>query len=90
LKRVTREIGEEETQITSCDNAIYNLEMAIPDGRKILKAYDDILSNLKSLTERLSDISPLLSWETKPEATSETLCGEFKECFVISKTKMTN
>jgi len=33
LKHVTKRIEEEEAKIILCDNAIYNLEMAIPDGR---------------------------------------------------------
>jgi hypothetical protein len=83
LKHNAKQIEEEEAQIMSCDNAIYNLELAIPDGRKLLKAYDDSLSTLNTLREQISDISSLLSWDMKPEETSEALCGELKECFIM-------
>jgi hypothetical protein len=62
LKNVTKRIEEEEPQITSCDNAIYNLELAILDARKILEMHDENLSNLKTQRKRISDISSLLSW----------------------------
>ena len=83
LKHLKNQIEKEEAQIISCDNAIYNLELAIPDGTKLLKAHDQNLSILKTLRERISDIPSLLSWETKPEEMSEELCAELKECLAM-------
>ena len=87
MKHVAKRIEEEETKITSRGNAIYNLEMAIPDGRKIPKAHDENLSTFKTLRERISGISSLISWDTKPEETSEAFCDELKECFVMPAVK---
>jgi hypothetical protein len=87
MKHVTKRIEEEEARIILCDNAIYNLELAILDGRKILEAHNKKISTLRNLKEQISDIPSLLSWETKPEETSESLCNEFKACFVIPAAK---
>jgi len=67
----------------SCDNAIYNFELAIPDAKKILEMYDENLSTLKTQRKRITDISSLLSWNKKPEETSEALSKELIARFVI-------
>jgi hypothetical protein len=86
LKNVAKQIEDEEAQRTTCDNAIYNIELAILNAKKLLKAHEKNLSPFKTLRDRMIDVFSSLSWETKSEETSEVLCGKLRECFDMPAT----
>jgi hypothetical protein len=81
MKNATKRVEEEEVRIIFHDNAIYNLELAIRDRRRILEAHDKKDFNPNEC-ERVN-IRYISSLLTKPEQISEALCIELKACFVM-------
>lgn len=83
LTFIEAQITGEEARITTCNNAISNLEQLIPMARNVLDAHEENLKALRSLKNRTNDI---LNLQPKSESTSEALLKEFQTIVVIPES----
>ncbi|PVF94686.1 hypothetical protein CPB86DRAFT_828454 [Serendipita vermifera] len=80
LRSVLAELQEEKEQLAICNNAISNLELAIPEGKEIIKAIEDNLVSLMALQSRLDGMKGIGSKAMKDEPTTKGLYTELRSC----------
>jgi hypothetical protein len=74
------ELSEEKDQLQVCNNAIDNLEQAIPEGKQIIKANEDNLASFISIQSRLADIKLVTQKKMKNESSTKSLYNDFRSC----------
>jgi hypothetical protein len=65
-------------QLETCNDAIFNLERAIPDGKQIMKAYEDNLTPFINIQSRLGDVKLVSRKTMKNEPTTKSLYTELR------------
>jgi hypothetical protein len=78
LHAISTEIHDEENQLEMCNNAIFNLELAIPEGKQIIKATEDNLTSFIDIQSRLSEIKVATQKAMKNESTTQNLYTELR------------
>jgi hypothetical protein len=78
LHAISTEIHDEENQLEMCNNAIFNLELAIPEGKQIIKATEHNLTSFLDIQSRLSDIKIATRKAMKNESTTRNLYTELR------------
>ncbi|CAG8667058.1 17604_t:CDS:2, partial [Acaulospora colombiana] len=78
LTSVKKELLEETKQLGTCDKAISNLELTIPEAKQILKANEDNLASLISIQTQLSTVGRIQEKALKNEPVTKTLYSEFR------------
>jgi hypothetical protein len=75
---VARELAEEKKFLETCDNAIFNLELTIPEGKQILKANEDSLAYLMSIQFQVNAIEGIQEKALRDESATKTLYSELR------------
>jgi hypothetical protein len=77
LHTLLMRLSEEAEQLEICNSAIFNLELAIAEGRRLIKANEDNLSSFIAIRSR-SDIKPIEPTKMKDEPTTKSLYNELQ------------
>jgi hypothetical protein len=78
MQVISTEISEEKNQLEVCNDAIFNLEIAIPDGKQIIRATEDNLSSFIDIQSRLGDIKVASQKTMKNESTTKNLYTDLR------------
>jgi hypothetical protein len=73
------QISDEQDQLELCNNAISNLELALSEGKEIIKANEDSLASLITIQSRLGDINLITQKEMKGEPSSKIIYAKLRD-----------
>jgi hypothetical protein len=78
MQVISTEISEEKSQLEVCNDAIFNLEIAIPEGKQIIRDTEDNLSSFIDIQSRLGDIKVASQKTMKNESTTKNLYTDLR------------
>jgi hypothetical protein len=75
---VKKELNDEKRLLETCKDAIFNLELTLPEGKQILTATEDSLASLMNIQSHLNAIGLIEEKELKEEPMTKTLYSELR------------
>jgi hypothetical protein len=78
MQVISTEISEEKSHLQVCNDAIFNLEIAVPEGKQIIRATEDNLSSFIDIQSRLGDIKVASQKTMKNESTTKNLYADLR------------
>jgi hypothetical protein len=79
LNAILAQTSDEQDQLDLCSNAIFNLELALSEGKEIIKANEDSLTSLITIQSRLGDINSITQKEMKEEPSSKVIYTKLRD-----------
>jgi hypothetical protein len=77
---VEKELSKEKKLLETCNNAIFNLELILPEGKQILTANEGSLASFLNIQSHLHTIELIEEKSLKEEPTTKTLYSELRNC----------
>jgi hypothetical protein len=90
VQDILTRISDEKDQLEICNNAVFNLELALFEGKKIIKTNEDTLASLITIQSRLGEINSMMQKETKNEPTSKYIYADLRNYSEKPIMRMTN
>jgi hypothetical protein len=75
---VNKDLCDQRSLLETCNNAIFNLEAMIPEGKEILKASEDSLTSLTKIKSYVQTVDIIQEKSLKEESGTMTLYSELR------------
>ncbi|CAG8621672.1 1078_t:CDS:2, partial [Acaulospora colombiana] len=87
LDFVMKELIEEKNRLETCAKAIYNLELAIPEAKQLLKTHEDSLAAFINIQTLLNNIKLTQEETMKDESLTSTMYSDLRSFSTKTTTR---